>query len=60
MWFIARFGQIFIGMIATFSMEDLSSIEFFLPNFNLKDMISTYLKDFSIKNSPNSPDFKRK
>jgi hypothetical protein len=47
-------------MIATFSMDDLSSIDKILPNFNLKNMISTYLKDFSIKKSPNSPDFKGK
>jgi len=36
-------------MIAIFSMDDLSSIDKILPNFNLKNIISTYLKDFSIK-----------
>ncbi len=28
-----------------------------LPNFDLKNMISTYTKDFARKNGPNSPDF---
>jgi hypothetical protein len=28
-----------------------------LPNFGLKNMISTYTKDFPWKNGPNSPSF---
>jgi hypothetical protein len=29
----------------------------FSPNLDLKNMISTYIKDFHGKNGPNSPDF---
>jgi hypothetical protein len=38
-----------------------SSVSFtgeFSPNFDLKNMISPYTKDFSWKKNPNSPDFK--
>jgi hypothetical protein len=31
-----------------------------LPNSNLKNIISTYTKDFSWKNDPNSPGLEKK
>jgi hypothetical protein len=40
-----------------------SSVSFageFSPNSYLKNMISTYRKDFAWKNDPNSPDFEKK
>jgi hypothetical protein len=37
-----------------------SIIDKVLPNFDLKNMILTYKKDFSRKNGPNLPDFKGK
>jgi hypothetical protein len=49
MWFIARFGRIFIGTITTFSMDDLSLIDKIQPNLNLKNMISNLLKGFFMK-----------
>ncbi len=60
MWFLARFGRIFIGMITTFSMDNLSLFDKILPNLNLKNMISNLLRIFHEKNSPNWPDFKEK
>jgi hypothetical protein len=42
---------------------ELASVSFtgeFSPNFDLKNMNSTYTKDLWKNNGPNSPDFKEK
>jgi hypothetical protein len=41
-------------------LNNVSFIDEFSWNFNLKNMILTYTKDFSWKMGPNSIDFKRK
>jgi uncharacterized membrane protein len=64
-WYsLSDLAKIFLGMIANYFCIFLISVFFggeVSPNFDLKNMISTYRKDFSMeKNGPNTQNFEKK